>query len=318
MAVALRTNDRPPDVPADLQPVGGKRPLDLYLRDLWDRRDFIVAVPLGQLRAQNQNTVFGSFWHLLNPVLLAAVYYLVFGIILPGGRLGYDNYAGYLITGIFAFNYLNKGMMAGTRTVTSNVALIQQIHFPRAALPLSAVIVETIAQGTAVLALFGLVWFAGTPPMLSWLLLIPVMAIQSVFLLGACLIVARATFHFRDVEQLLPYILRLWMYLSGLFFALDFVRQAALDAGVTWLVTVFEWNPAWIFMSLWRQAMLGNIGPSEAVTRIDPATGMEVADRIIATAPGWYWGAAIGWSVGLLVFGFLWFRANESEYSRGA
>lgn len=296
-----RGDERPADVPADLQRVGGRQRLGPYLRSMWERRDFIVTVPLGQLRAQNQNTVFGNLWHLLNPLLLAGVYYVIFGILFPvGGRGEITNYAGYLITGIFGFTYLNKGIMAGTRTVTANLSLIQQINFPRAALPLSATIVETVAQGPAVLALVALVAITGTPPSWNWLLLLPAIAIQAVFLLGACLLVARATFHFRDIEQLLPFLLRLWMYLSGLFFSLDLVVDKLLQHPEwLWLRTAFELNPAWLFMSLWRTAMLGTVGPP------------------VHAAPPWYWAAAVAWSVGLLVVGFLFFRANESEYSRG-
>lgn len=300
MAALLRARPRPDDVPADLIEIGQVRPLRLYLSDMWDRRDFIAAVPLGQLRAQNQNTMFGSFWHLLNPVLLAGVYYLIFGILFPQVRDGFTNYAGYLISGIFGFTYLNKGMMAGTRAITTNMTLIQQINFPRSALPLSSTIVETVAQGPAVIALAFLVMLTGTTPSWSWLQLVPVLLIQSIFLLGCCFFVARATFHFRDTEQLLPYLLRIWMYVSGLFFPLTFVVEAAEARNIEWLITVFEWNPAWLFMALWRGAMVGSIGPP------------------LHDAPLWYWGAASLWAVVTLVAGFTFFRANESEYSRGA
>jgi teichoic acid transport system permease protein len=300
MAVALRSEKRrPDDIPADLQQIGRVKPLIPYLKDMWARRDFIVAVPLGQLRAQNQNTLFGSFWHLLNPVLLAGVYYLIFGVLFPLNSQEFDNFAGYLVTGIFGFTYLNKGIMAGTRTVTTNMALIQQINFPRAALPVSAVIVETVAQGPAVIALMVLVVITGTVPSLTWFLIIPVLLIQSVFLLGCCFFVARATFHFRDTEQLLPYMLRIWMYVSGLFFPLTYVITAGQERNIEWIVTLFQWNPAWLFMALWRGAMVGDIGPP------------------LHQTPLWYWGAASLWAVVALVGGFIFFRANESEYSRG-
>ncbi len=302
MAVLTMNRDnRPADVPADLLPVGAKLPTKAYLKSMWERRDFIVAVPLGQLRAQNQNTVFGNFWHLLNPVLLAGVYYLIFGVLFPAGsRGGIENYAGYLITGIFGFTYLNKGIMAGTRTVTANLSLIQQISFPRSALPLSAMVVETVAQGPAIIALIFLVLITGSPFSLTWLLLIPTILIQAVFLLGCCFFVARATFHFRDVEQLLPFLLRIWMYMSGLFFALSLVvDKLASYPDWLWLRTVFELNPAWLFMALWRNAMLGTVG--------EP----------VGAAPWWYWAAACAWALATVVAGFFWFRANETEYSRG-
>lgn len=300
MAAASRAAPRPADVPEGLIAVGRRLSTRAYLRLMWERRDFMITVPLGQLRAQNQNTFLGSFWHLLNPLMLAGVYYLIFGILFPAVRDNFDNYAGYLVTGIFGFTYLNKGIMAGTRTVTANLSLIQQISFPRAALPVSAMVVETVAQGPAIIALCGLVLITGSPVAWTWLLLIPVIFIQATFLLGCCFFVARATFHFRDVEQLLPYLLRLWMYMSGLFFPLSFVTRKLVEhPDWQWVGTAFQLNPAWLFMSLWRTAMEG------------------IADPELGAAPGWYWLAACAWALGTLIAGFYWFRANETEYSRG-
>lgn len=270
-----------------------------YLALMWQRRDFIAAVPLGELRAQNQNTALGNVWHLLNPLLLAGVYYLVFGVLFDTRGGDYDNYAGYLIVGVFSFTYLNKATISGARTVTSNRNLIQTIAFPRAALPLSAVIVELLSQGYALMAMLPLVWMTGTPPRWSWLLLPLAVAIQTIFNMGAAFFVARAAFHFADVQQVLPYIFRLWMYVSGLVFPLELILRRTEPLGLHWVATVFQWNPAYLFISLWRTCVVGDVGPP------------------VGAAPLWYWGAALLWAVVILVTGFLWFRAHESEYAGG-
>ncbi|SVE17685.1 uncharacterized protein METZ01_LOCUS470539, partial [marine metagenome] len=74
----------PADQPADgLFPVGQSTPLGEYLRELWARRDYIVRVPLADLRSQNANTLLGGIWLVLNPLLQVGVYFLVFGVIMP-------------------------------------------------------------------------------------------------------------------------------------------------------------------------------------------------------------------------------------------
>ena len=58
---------------------------------MWSRRAFTVAMPMEQVRSTHQNTLFGNVWHLANPVLSVAVYFLVFGLFLNVSR-DIDNY----------------------------------------------------------------------------------------------------------------------------------------------------------------------------------------------------------------------------------
>lgn len=295
MSSTLRSTSSPaPDagVPSHLRRVGVTPSLREYIGMIWDRRDFLLTIPLGELRAQNQNTILGSLWHLLNPLLLAATYYLVFGVILGARnelpRYGTENYASFLIIAIIAFNYVNKTAMSGARTVVSNLKLIQSIRFPRATLPISSTLTETLGQGPALVTMLLLVVATGTMPKLGWLLAIPATLLMALFGLGLSFITARATFHFRDVEHFLPFALRLWMYLSGIFYPVKFVQDNAPE----WAVTVFKANPMWQFFTMYRDALI--LG--------------EVNAEI--------WAAAAAWSVVIFVFGFQYFRANEAQYSR--
>ena len=288
-------------IPEELKRVGVAPNLRGYLADLWAHRDFLVTVPLGELRAQNQNSALGNAWHLLNPLLLAGVYYLVFGVILSANR-GVDYYPAFLIIGIMTFTYISKVIQAGARTVVSNLKLIQSIRFPRASLPMAATISETIAHGPALLTMFVLVigtsHVAGTgvdgqplPPIWpdwSWLLVIPGTVVMAVFSFGLALFTARATFHFRDVQQVLPYLLRIWMYLSGMFYTVEFVAEK----GSPWMVTIFELNPLWLFFRIFRDALIDE----------------RFAWRV--------WAAATAWAVVTMVAGFHYFRAHEAEYGR--
>lgn len=297
----------PPDggTPAPhLKRIGIQPSLREYLADLWAHRDFLITVPLGELRAQNQNSVLGNFWHLLNPLLLAGVYYLVFGVILSA-RGGIDYYPAFLIVGIMTFTYYSKMIQAGARTVVANLRLIQSIRFPRASLPLASTLSESIAHGPALLTMMILVVVTshvagdganGQPlpaiwPSVDWLLLLPATLLLGIFGLGSALITARATFHFRDVQQLLPYLLRIWMYLSGLFYSVDFVVERLGEGSLA--VTLFKANPMWQFFRIYRDILIN--GEFDA--------GI--------------WLSATAWSLATLVFGFLWFRTHEVEYSRG-
>ncbi len=269
--------------------VGAPLPIHSYLRSLWQRRDFLLLVPLGRLRAQTHSTVLGGLWHLLNPLLSAGVYYVVFGIIFEG-RQSIPNYAGFLVVGLFSFLYTQRTLTTGAGSVTNNRSLIAQVNFPRAALPISATLAELVSHSWAVVALALIVVPTGESPSATWLLLVPVLLVQSMFNLGLAMVVARLAFHFRDIQHFLPYVLRMWMYLSGIFFTVDFVENRLGSDHV--LVTLFEWNPAYVYASLTRQAMLD-------AHPIDPSM----------------WAVGALWGVVVLVLGFVYFRAREIEYA---
>lgn len=293
MSPATPVGTAPDRIPPGLIPIGVRPSLGEYLREIWDRRDFAITVSLGDLRARNQNTVLGNLWHLLNPLFLAGVFYLIFGVVLgarEGVRTGaYGNYAAFLIIGIFTFVFTSKSLLGGARTIVSNLGLIQAVTFPRALLPIASTLTETAAHASALVAMAGIVVLTGVAPNPAWMLLVPALLIQAVFNLGLTLTTSRLTFHFRDVEQVLPYLIRMGMYLSGVFFAEDLVLRKGGEAALT----VFTLNPMYAYMKIMRDAvMLGTA---------DPGTWLMA---------GW-------WAAVALASGFLFFRHRESEYSLG-
>jgi teichoic acid transport system permease protein len=264
----------------------GQRPGTLaYGRALWERREFVLALPQGELKAQNMDTVLGGLWHLLNPLLLAGVYYLVFGLILRIGDRGTDNFVAFLTVGLFVFFYTRKSIQAGARTIISNRGLISSIKFPRAVLPIAAVVGETMALGPAIMTMAVIVLLTGESLHLTWLLILPAFALQLLFNLGLVFGVARLTDHFRDVAQLMPYLLSIWLYLSGVFYSAD----AFLSGRMLFL---FQLNPMYAFIEIVRDALMhGEVEPT-------------------------LWLIATGWTAVVLPAGFFFFRQREEQYGR--
>ena len=254
-----------------------------YLGAIWKRRDFALTLPLSQLKAAHMDTFLGGTWHVLNPLFLAGIYYLIFGVIL-GARAGVDNYVGYLIVGMFTFWYTQKCFVGGARIVVANIQLIRAIHFPRAILPMGAVIAEGLAQLPVLLVMAVLVVITGEDMSLYWLLVIPLFLVQSLFNLGLALIVSRFTVYFRDFGQILPYVSRLWLYLSGILYTIDRVPEG-------WARTLFKLNPIYPFINLARLALLDG------------------------TTDGRLWVEAVAWAIAIACAGFVFFRAKEREYA---
>jgi teichoic acid transport system permease protein len=255
-----------------------------YLSALWARRDFIVTLPVSQLRSRNANTVLGNLWHLMNPLILLATYYLIFGVFF-NARDDVDNYIGFLVIGLFVFLYSQKCLTGGASTIVANEGIIRNVNLPRAAFPIGSVIAETIAHVPAMGLLLALLVITGESPNTGWLLLIPLSAMQALFNLGLSFWVSRLTFHFRDVQNLLPLVSRLLLYVSGIFFTASRVPEGLMRQ-------LFELNPLYTFISLHRQVLL------------DGAASMST------------WLAAAAWALGSVLTGLTFFWFSESSYGR--
>jgi teichoic acid transport system permease protein len=96
-----------------LSPVGVRPPLDEYLRELWDRRHFIWMDSRHRLATKNARNRLGRIWLVLRPVLDAALYFVVFGLIISGARGGIENFAAYVVVGILMFQSTMRSISQG-------------------------------------------------------------------------------------------------------------------------------------------------------------------------------------------------------------
>ena len=270
--------------------VGSKPGVAEYLRSLWQRREFAIAIPAAELRAAHGDTMLGGAWHLLNPIFQIAVYFLIFGVILGVDR-GVDNFIAFLAIGVFVFHFTSRSLSAGAKSITSNEALMRAISFPRAILPMAAVFAEFAAFGYALVTMLGVVLLTGEAVTWTWLLIVPVIVLQLLFNIGAALFMARFSSHFRDIQQVLPFLIRLWLYLSAVLWPVTRLTDVLQQRDLPNLVWLMDFNPGFTYPELVREAVLGG--------RVGSPT---------------LWLSASLWAVLVLVGGFMFFRARENEY----
>jgi teichoic acid transport system permease protein len=277
------------DPAARLRPLSVDVPTRQYLADMWARRDFVIALPVEELRATHQNTLLGNVWHLGNPLLSVAVYYLVFGVVLQVDR-GVDNYILWLMVGVFAFGLTQRTVLGGATAISSNQGLMRSIRFPRALLPVSEMISRLLTFGFELTVIAGVALLTGEGVSRRWIALPLVLAVHSAFNLGGAFIAARLNDAFRDVQQIIPFIFRLLTYVSGVIFPLDRFLSEATEHR---LIRAFvEHNPLVKLLDLYRWVFLG--------------LPLELTDVV--------WTVAVAAIV--LVAGFTFFRAAEWRYGR--
>lgn len=273
-----------PSSPSALENLRVVPPLPLYLRQIWDRRWFVWRVPNEELRAENSSTSLGSLWHLLNPLLFLAIYYVLFSRLRAGASV--KNFTTYLGIGIFFFRYFEQSAHRGGRSLIRNMSLIMSVRFPRLILPLTGVIGALLYLLLGLVPLLAIALFDGAYPRVGWVAVVPLLVLQSVFNLGLAAFFARAVFHVHDVLNLIQHVFRVLFYASGVLFPIT-----AYFTGPRWAL-IFTLNPFFAFISLYRWALLG----------VAPPTGTLLS--------------AVVWAVVVGVGGTWWFRSAELSYGR--
>ncbi|MGW9027368.1 ABC transporter permease [Streptomyces sp. NPDC055722] len=274
--------------------VSGAQPgLVEYVRRLWGRRHFILAFSQAKLTSQYSQAKLGQLWQVATPLLNACVYYLIFGLILKASRgMPHGTYIPFLVTGVFVFTFTQSSMMAGVRAISGNLGLVRALHFPRASLPVSFALQQLQQLLFSMIVVFVVVGF-GSYPRLSWLLIVPVLALQFLFNTGLAMIVARMGAKTPDLAQLMPFVLRTWMYTSGVMFSL----HTMLAGRPEWVVRALQVNPAAVYMDLMRFALIEDYG----------------AENL----PPHVWALALFWAVVVFAGGFVYFWKAEERYGRG-
>jgi teichoic acid transport system permease protein len=268
---------------------GARPPIATYTRELWQRRHFITTFSTANNAVGYSDSILGQAWQLLTPLLNVMVYYLIFGVLLQTRR-SIDNFIAFLVIGIFIFTFIQTAMLGGARAITANLSLTRVLHFPRAVLPVSSTLIALQRLLFSMVIMLPIVFISGEPLRWSWFLLVPAIALQSMFCLGLAFIMARVGAKIPDTSQVLPFILRTWLYVSGVFFAIGtFAKHHA-----HWVKQVLEANPGAVYMQLVREALLTK-PPSH---------------------PPYQWPLAIFWAVAVLGVGYVYFWRAEEQYGR--
>jgi teichoic acid transport system permease protein len=275
-----------------LSAAGALPSLPAYARQLWSYRYFIASYANAKVSSNLGNTRLGMFWQVLTPLFNAAVYYLIFGVILNTSK-GVTNFIPYLCCGVFVFGFSQSVIQAGVTAISGNLGIVRALHFPRASLPLAIAGVEIRNLIASMSVLMVIVVSSGEPITVKWLLLLPALFLQSIFNAGMAMFVARLGSKLTDIKQLIPFIMRIWLYLSAVLYPV----QRFTDHLHGWKLRALEANPLLVFIELSRHALLQHVK--------------------LAGSPRLLWSEALVWALVVGIGGFVFFWRGEKGYGRG-
>ena len=223
---------------------------------LWQYRDLLVLMVQRDFTAKYQQTLLGPIWFIINPLINAVVFTVLFSRIIGIATDGVPPMLFYL-GGLLSWNYFSNVLGSTGNSLAGNAGLFSKVYFPRLIPPL-AMCGSSLIAFLIQFAVFLAFWFYhlvftpfGASFHFTWsLALLPLLLIQTAALgLGVGLILSSITAKYRDLQQLTGYLLQIWMYATPVIYPLS-----RIPAHWRWVVTL---NPMASIVELTRVILLG-------------------------------------------------------------
>jgi lipopolysaccharide transport system permease protein len=234
----------------------------LDLRELWNYRELLARLAWRDIAVRYKQTSIGVGWAILQPFLTMVVFTFVFGRFanFPSNDVPYPIFT---YSALLPWTYFASAVALASTSLVSNRGLVTKVYFPRILLPLAGVTVPIVDFVLASVVLLGMmVWFDVWPG--PAIVLAPLfLAMAYVAALGVALFLSAVNVRYRDVPYAIPFVLQIWLYLSGVVYAIS-----ALPEKWQWLLAL---NPMTAVISGFQWGVLGTAAPHLGKTLVSVA-----------------------------------------------
>ena len=169
-------------------------------KNLYDYRELLKTNVKKDIRGKYKGSFLGVLWSFLNPLLMVAVYAIVFPYIM---RIKTDNYLQYLICGVIPWNFFTTVMGLGMGSIKNNAGVITKVYFPREILPITYILSALCNTIFSYSIVFPMLLLFKIPITINILWLPIILIVQAIFNLGLAFIVSSVNVFFRDLEYLI-------------------------------------------------------------------------------------------------------------------
>ncbi|MEG2348013.1 MAG: ABC transporter permease, partial [Clostridia bacterium] len=239
-------------------------------------RHMLVTLVKQDINGRYKGSFFGFLWTLLNPLLMLAVYSLVFQFIF---KSGIEHYSIYLFICLMPWNAFANSISNGTTCVSNNASILKKVYFPREILPLSVVISNTIQYFFSAVIIFIAILVSGVG--ISWFaLFLPlIVLIQAMFTLGIIFFLSAANVYIRDVQYIMNPVMMIWMYACPILYSVSMIPERFLSLyKLNPMVSIMQGYQSILYSKTWPD--FGSLGIATVVAIIMLILGYKVFNKL--------------------------------------
>jgi len=220
-----------------------------YWSDLWGYRELFAILAWRDIAVQYKQTVIGTAWAVVRPLLTMLIFTVVFGQIAKLPSDGSTPYPVLVMAGMLPWFLFSTILSNASNSLVSNSNLIGKVYFPRLIVPVASAVVALVDFFVTFILLLGLMVALGFYP--NWqILFLPFFVMMAVLAaLGPALILASLNVRYRDFRFIVPFIVQFGMYVSPVGFSSSIVPEN--------LRFIYSMNPAVGVIDGFRWCLLG-------------------------------------------------------------
>jgi lipopolysaccharide transport system permease protein len=213
---------------------GANPPPALNLRELWAYRELLFFLTARDLKLRYKQTLLGAGWAVAQPLVQMGVMTLVLGYIAGLRHKTEVPYAVLTFTGLVPWQLFASSLGNASNSLVGNERLVTKVYFPRLIIPTAAVLARLVdfLVCLVVLALMMSIYlYNGRLAMPGpSLLLLPLYTAWTLILaLGAGLFFSAMNVKWRDIGHLVPFLLQILMWFSGVYMSSSIVPERYRD-----------------------------------------------------------------------------------------
>lgn len=203
-----------------------RMPVAERVRRIWSYRRILGLLVGRDLKVRYAGSVLGYLWSVLDPLLMSLVYWFVFSVLLQR-NVGYHPYIVFLVCGQLPWAWISGGVTAGTKALRTEAQMVRSTNVPRELWILRSVLSKGVEYllSLPVIAAFALGYLLA--PSVHIVLLPVAMLLTTVLLTGVGLLLAPLCVLARDVERVVPIVLRILFYVSPILYSVRVVEDRA-------------------------------------------------------------------------------------------
>jgi homopolymeric O-antigen transport system permease protein len=222
-------------------------------RELWRARDLALILAWRDVKVRYKQSLIGIAWAVLQPLLTMVVFTIIFGKFaqLPSQGLPYPVFS---MLNLVPWTFLAAVFTLTAGCVLTNRVLVQRVHFPLLILPLACVLVPLVDFTFSFVVALGITEWYGVSiqPTIVWVPAFMLMLAMTAIGLGSILAVINV--RYRDVPYVVPFLVQLWLFASGVIYAAGAIPERYL--------AVASLNPAVGAITGFRWAVAGTPAPT--------------------------------------------------------
>lgn len=228
----------------------------LNLKDLWKYRELVYFLIWRDVKVRYKQAALGVAWAIIQPILTMVIFSVVFG---KFGKLPTDNsipYPLFTFAALLPWQLFAGALQRSGTSLVGSAHLITKIYFPRLIIPISAVVGGLVDFVISFVVLIGLMAYYRVYPTWNMLWIIPFILLTLITALAVGLWFSAMNVRYRDVQQMIPFIIQAWMFASPVAYSANMITDRA------WQL-VYGLNPLAGIIQGFRWALLGGNPPGE-------------------------------------------------------